>query len=34
MYEKIEGGSVIDIQGLKCNLPPQGHVFNIIKKQV
>ena len=34
MYEKIEGGSVIDIQGLKCNLPPEGHVFNIITKQV
>jgi hypothetical protein len=34
MYEKIEGGSVIDIQGLKCNLPPEGHVFNIITKQI
>ena len=34
MYEKIEGGSVIDIQGLKCNLPPEGYVFNIITKQV
>jgi hypothetical protein len=34
MYEKIEGGSVIDIQGLKCNLPPEGYVYNIITKQV
>ena len=34
MYEKIEGGSVIDIQGLKCNLPLEGYVFNIITKQV
>ena len=34
MYEKIEGGSVIDVQGLKCNLPPEGYVFNIITKQV
>ena len=34
MYEKIEGGIVIDIQGLKCNLPPEGYVFNIITKQV
>lgn len=34
MYEKIEGGSVIDIQGLKCNLPPEGYVFNIITKLV
>ena len=34
MYEKIEGGSVIDIQGVKCNLPPEGYVYNIITKQV
>jgi hypothetical protein len=34
MYEKIEGGNVIDIQGLKCNLPPEGYVYNIITKQV
>lgn len=34
MYEKIEGGSVIDVQGLKCNLPPEGYVFNIITKKV
>jgi hypothetical protein len=34
MYEKIEGGSIIDIQGLKCNLPPEGYVFNLITKQV
>jgi len=34
MYEKIEGGSIIDIQGLKCNLPPEGYVFNIITKKV
>jgi len=34
MYEKIEGGSIIDVQGLKCNLPPEGYVFNIINKQV
>jgi hypothetical protein len=34
MYEKIEGGSFIDVQGLKCNLPPEGYVFNIITKQV
>ena len=34
MYEKIEGGSVIDVQGLKCNLPPEGYVFNIITRQV
>ena len=34
MYEKIEGGSVIDIQGLKCNLPPEGYVYNILTKKV
>jgi hypothetical protein len=34
MYDKIEGGSVVNIQGLFCNLPPEGHVFNIITKQV
>jgi hypothetical protein len=34
MYDKIEGGSVVNIQGLKCNLPPEGYVFNIITKQV
>ena len=33
MYDKIEGGSVIDIQGVKCNLPPEGYVYNIITKQ-
>lgn len=34
MYEKIEGGSVIDIQGLKCNLPPAGYVYNIVTKKL
>ena len=34
MYDKIENGTVIDVQGLQCNLPPEGHVFNIITKQV
>lgn len=34
MYEKIEGGTIIDIQGLKCNLPPEGYVYNIITKQL
>jgi len=34
MYEKIQGGSIIDVQGLKCNLPAEGYVFNIITKQV
>ena len=34
MYEKIEGGSVVDIQGLECNLPPEGYVYNILTKQL
>ena len=34
MYDKIEGGSIVDIQGLLCNLPPEGYVFNIITKQL
>ena len=34
MYEKIDGGTIIDIQGLKCNLPPDGYVYNIITKQL
>lgn len=34
MYIKLEGGSEVDIQGLKCQLPPVGHVFNILTKKV
>jgi hypothetical protein len=34
MYEKIDGGTIVDIQGLKCNLPPDGYVYNIITKQL
>ena len=34
MYDKIEGGSIIDVQGLQCSLPPEGYVYNIITKQI
>ncbi len=34
MYEPIEGGSVVDVQSLKCNLPPVGYVFNILTKKL
>lgn len=34
MYEKIEGGSIIEIQGLQCNLPPEGYVYNVLTKQL
>ncbi len=28
MFNKIPGGSVYEVQGLKCNLPPEGYVYN------
>jgi hypothetical protein len=34
MYDPIENGTVIDIQGLKCNIPPEGYVYNIISKKL
>ena len=34
MFNKLEGGSTIDIQGLLCNLPPEGYVYNIITKNI
>jgi len=34
LYKPIENGSVIEIQGLQCNLPPEGYVFNILTKNV
>lgn len=34
MYQKIEGGSIVTIQGLECCLPPVGYVWNIITKQL
>lgn len=34
MYQKIEGGSVVHIQGIDCNIPPEGYVFNILTKKV
>lgn len=34
MYQKHEGGTTINIQGLECNLPPEGYVFNILTKKL
>ena len=34
MYNPIEGGTTIDVQGLICNLPPEGYVYNIITKKI
>ena len=34
MYQKIDGGTIINIQGLNCCLPPEGYVFNIVSQQL
>jgi len=34
MYDKIEGGSIVNIQGLDCSTPPVGFVFNVLTKQL
>lgn len=34
MFNKIENGSVINVQGLDCNIPPVGYVFDIRTKQL
>jgi hypothetical protein len=34
MYEPIENGTVINIQGLDCRIPPEGYVYNVFTKQV
>lgn len=34
MFQKIEGGTIVNIQGLDCCIPAEGYVFNIITKQL
>lgn len=34
MFNKTEGGTSIDIQGLICNIPPQGYVFNLATRKL
>ena len=34
MYSEILNGSVKNIQGLSCNLPPVGYVYNNMTKQI
>jgi hypothetical protein len=34
MYNKLEGGSTINIQGLECNIPPEGYIFNILNSKL
>lgn len=34
MFDKIKDGSTYEVQGLKCNLPPVGYVYNRFTGQV
>lgn len=34
MYLEIPQGSKINVQGLSCNLPPEGYVYNNLTKQL
>lgn len=34
MYLAIPQGSEVDIQGLKCQIPPEGYVYNNLTKEV
>lgn len=34
MYWEIPQGSTINIQGLECNIPPEGYVYNIATKKL
>jgi hypothetical protein len=34
MYLEIPQGSILDIQGLKCHIPPEGYVYNNLTKQL
>jgi hypothetical protein len=34
MFKEIKEGSVVEIQGLKCNLPKSGHVYNVMTGEI
>jgi hypothetical protein len=34
MYSEIPQGSKVNIQGLECNIPPEGYVYNVVTKQL
>lgn len=34
MIDPIENGSKLNVQGLNCHIPPEGYVFNRIKKKL
>src|SRR5688572_25270648 len=34
MYSEIPQGNKVNIQGLECNIPPEGYVYNVVTKQL
>ena len=34
MFNRIDNGTTIDVQGLQCSIPPKGYVYNILTGQV
>lgn len=34
MYDKLENGEIVDVQGLPCCLPPKGYVYNVLTKKI
>jgi len=34
MYDKIENGTIVNIQGLECSVPPIGYVYNVLNKRL
>jgi len=34
MYNQIDGGTIINIQGLDCSIPPEGYVYNVATKKI
>lgn len=34
MFNKVEGGKLINIQGLECCIPPVGYIYNVITKKL
>ena len=34
MYNPIENGTIINIQGLDCSIPPEGYVYNMATRKI
>lgn len=34
MYNRLEGSTIINIQGLECCIPPEGYVFNVLTRKL